>query len=46
MTKIYINNAYVAIVLKPDPVIDPVKWSGHGSDGLTRVNPGQPKKNL
>ena len=23
------------IVLKPNPV----KWSGHGSDGLTRVNP-------
>jgi len=33
-----------AIVLKPDPVIDPVKWSGHGLDGLTRVKPGQPKK--
>jgi hypothetical protein len=32
------------IVLKPDPVIDPVKRSGHGSDGLTRVDPGQPKK--
>jgi hypothetical protein len=30
--------------LKPDPVIDPVKWSGHGLDGLTRVKPGQPKK--
>jgi len=28
-----------SIVLKSDPVIDPVKWSGHGSDGLTRVNP-------
>jgi len=25
------------IVLKPDPVIDPVKWPGHGSDRLTRV---------
>jgi len=25
----------ISIVLKPDPV----KWSGHGSDGLTRVNP-------
>jgi hypothetical protein len=35
-----------SIVLKPDPVIDPVQWSGHGSDGLTRVNPGQPKKNI
>jgi len=23
------------IVLKPDLVIDPVQWSGHGSDGLT-----------
>jgi len=34
----------ISIVLKPDPVIDPVKWSGHGSDGLTRVNPK--KKNL
>jgi hypothetical protein len=30
--------------LKPDPVIDSVKWLGHGSDGLTRVNPK--KKNL
>ena len=29
----------ITIVLKPDPVIDPVQWSGHGSDGLTRVNP-------
>jgi hypothetical protein len=33
------------IVFKPDPVVDPVSWSGPGSDGLTRVNPGQPKKN-
>ncbi|XP_006388223.2 fasciclin-like arabinogalactan protein 17 [Populus trichocarpa] len=31
-------------VLKPDPVIDPVDPPGHGSDGLTRVNSGQPKK--
>jgi len=29
------------IVLKPDPVIDPVQWPGHGSDGLTRT-----KKNV
>jgi len=28
----------ISIILKPDPVIDPFKWSGHGSDGLTRVN--------
>jgi hypothetical protein len=27
-----------SIVLKPDPVINSVGWSGHGSDGLTRVN--------
>jgi hypothetical protein len=27
------------IFLKPDPIIDLVKWMGHGSDGLTRVNP-------
>ena len=32
------------IVLKPDLVIDPVDPPDHGSDGLTRVNPGQPKK--
>jgi len=32
------NNVFI-IVLKPDLVIDSVKWSGHGSDGLTRVNP-------
>jgi len=32
--------------LKPDLVIDPVKWSGHELDGLTRVNPKKPiKKN-
>jgi len=30
--------AILTIVLKPNPNIDPVKWSGHGSDGLTRVN--------
>jgi hypothetical protein len=24
--------------LKLDPVIDLVQWSGHGSDGLTRIN--------
>jgi hypothetical protein len=33
----------LTIVLKLNPNIDPVKWSGHGSDGLTRVNL---KKNL
>jgi len=32
------NATTVFIVLKPDPVIDPIKWSGHGSDGLTQVN--------
>jgi hypothetical protein len=32
------------IVLKLDPVIDPVDPPDHGSDGLTRVNSGQPKK--
>jgi len=26
------NNNVQGIVLKPDPVIDPVQWSGHGSD--------------
>lgn len=30
----------VHIVLKPDPVIDPVDLLGHGSGGLTQVNPG------
>ena len=34
----------LSIVLKPDPVIDLVDPPGHGSDGLTRVNPSQPKK--
>jgi len=33
-----------SIFLKPDLVIDPVKWSGHGLDGLTRVNPKKPIK--
>ena len=34
----------IPIVFKPNPVIDPVSWTGYGSDGLTRVSPGQPKK--
>jgi len=32
------NNNVQGIVLKLDPVIDLVQWSGHGSDGLTRIN--------
>jgi len=32
----------MVIVLEPDPVIDPVKWSGHGSEELTQIDPGQP----
>ena len=38
------QKAEKGIVLKPDPVIDPVDPSGHGSAGLTRVNPGQLQK--
>ena len=30
--------SWIPIVLKSDPVINPVQWSGHGSNELTRVN--------
>jgi hypothetical protein len=32
--------------LKPNPVIDPVKCSGHGSDGLTWVNPRKKNRDI
>jgi hypothetical protein len=32
-----------SIVFKPNPVVDPVSWTGYGSDELTRVSPGQSK---
>jgi len=33
-----VNSIPKIIVLKPDLVVDPVQWSGHESDELTRVN--------